>query len=102
MSKFKKYNFFRYFKEEKECPYKSGYQRDAWWFERAYSLHGADVCTSEMLERFVIAGLHTFYKDSNLPITYLAFILYKRSDYGSLFDGIEGFKHFIEQSYPYQ
>lgn len=100
MSEFNKYDFFRYFKEEKECPYENGYASDAWWYERAYSLNGADVCTSEMLVRYAIAGLFPYYKDSRLPITYLAFIFYKRGDFGSLFDGIDGFKHFIEQSYP--
>lgn len=100
MSKYKIYDFFRYFKGEEECPFRLGDESNAWFLEQVYAIKGADACSSEALQRYGVADLFPFREDDGIPIKFKAFAFYKLFEYGSLFDAIEPFKKFINRTYP--
>ena len=98
--------FCRYYKGEKENPYKSGNKALFWDYERAWieSSIEKDDALGNMLDEYIAAGLSEFEMRDGIPATLKA-LLFNRyghwlGGYG-LIEDAKGFKKFYERYYQH-
>ena len=96
--------FCRYYKGEKENPYKRGNNYLFWFYEKRWIEYSVDKNSTlgDMLDEYIEAGLSEFQMIDNTPIT-LKSLLFNRychwfGGYGLLEDA-KGFKTFYSNDY---
>lgn len=92
--------FCRYYKGEKENPYKSGNKALFWDYERAWidkSVDEKDDTLGDMLDEYIAAGLSEFEMRDGIPATLKA-LLYNRFCHWQMADAAS-FKKWYHQSY---
>lgn len=94
----------RYYKGEKENPYKEEQNKACLWsYERAWLLEFANPQSQLLmsyLSQYTAVGLTCFSTDDNVPITLKALLFnrYARTQY-SPYEAVESFKRFYNKYY---
>lgn len=100
--------FCRYYKGEKECPYKDGDEPYLWewenkWIEfslTAYN-HNSLQPLGTMIDEYLSCGLRTFNDDDGVPATLKALLFnrYLHHTNYPMKEGVEPFKKFYNKTY---
>lgn len=92
--------FCRYYKGEKENPYKSGNKALFWDYERVWidkSVDEKDDTLGDMLDEYIAYGLGEFEQMDNTPVTLKALLFNRYSHWMGC--NTDGFKKWYKKEY---